>query len=85
MNCGGFALVFGVGFLALIQDAEAQQLEAGSAIHLAFDELEPVNLSFDVALAPRQSECFAHGVDIPFETSGEAFQGGTSCGVKPSR
>ena len=72
-------------FLTLIQDAEAQQLEAGSAVHLAFDELKPVYLPFDVTLAPGQSERFADGVDIPLEASGEAFQGGTSCGVKPSR
>ena len=34
----------------LLEHAEAQQIEAGSAIHLAFDELESVDLPFDVAL-----------------------------------
>lgn len=45
---------------------------------------EPVDLAFYMALAPRESESFTHGVDIPFEASGEAGQGGTPCSLKPS-
>ena len=66
-----------------MKHSESEQVEAGSAIHLALDELEPVDLAFDVALTPWQSEGLAHGIDVPFEACGEALQGGTSCGFKP--
>ena len=42
-----------------------------------------MHLPFDVTLAPRRPECFANGVDIPFEASGEAGQCGTLCSVEP--
>ncbi len=42
-----------------------------------------MDLAFDVPLAPWHSECFADGVDVLFQTSGEARQDGTWCGFKP--
>ena len=40
----------------LMKDAEAQQPEAGAAVHLPFDELKSVDLAFDVALTPWQCQ-----------------------------
>ena len=71
--------------LALLQDAQAQKVEASSTIHLALDELEPVNLAFDVALVPWQPESFAYGVDVSFESGCEPGQRGITCGLKPRR
>ena len=71
-------------FLALIHHAQAQEVEAGSAVHLAFDELEPMDLAFDVTLGPGQFESCAHGVDVSFHARGEACQGGVSCSFQPS-
>ena len=34
--------------------AESQQIEAGAAVHLPLDELESVDLPFNVALTPGQ-------------------------------
>ncbi len=70
-------------FLAVLKDAETQKIEAGSAVLLACNELEAMHLPFDVTLAPRKPECFANGVDVPFESSSEARQCGTSCSVEP--
>lgn len=39
------------------QHASPQKFEAGAAIHGALQQLEPVNLSFDLALAPGELEC----------------------------
>ncbi len=55
-----------------------------ASVHFCtLDELEPMDLAFDVPLAPWHSECFADGVDVLFQTSGEARQDGTWCGFKP--
>ena len=34
-----------------LNHSESEQVEAGSAIHLALDELEPMNVAFHLALA----------------------------------
>ncbi len=34
------------------EDADAQEIEAGAAIHGAFDELEAMNLAFNRSVAP---------------------------------
>jgi len=39
-----------------MQDAEAQKIEARTAVHLPLDELESVDLPFDVALTPWQCQ-----------------------------
>ena len=40
----------------LLEHSEPEQIEAGSAVHLSFDELESMDLPFHLALAPRQLE-----------------------------
>jgi hypothetical protein len=42
-----------------VKYAESQQIEAGAAVHLPLDELESVDLPFNVALTPGQLQrCF---------------------------
>jgi len=48
---GASCLVFGQ-ILCSVENAEAQQIEAGAAVHGALDELEAVDLAFDRAIAP---------------------------------
>ena len=36
-----------------IDDAESKQIEFGAAIHGAFDQLQPVDMTFDWSVAPR--------------------------------
>ncbi len=66
-----------------MKDAEAQQIEAGSAIHLAFDELESVDLPFDVALTPWQRQGGFGCSEVSFEPCGEARQGCVFRGSDP--
>lgn len=51
------------GVPALLKNTQAQKVEASSTGHLALDELEPVNLAFDMIVVPLQPECFAHSVN----------------------
>ena len=37
----------------LVEDAQPEKVEAGAAIHLSFDELESMHLSFYRTVAPR--------------------------------
>ena len=40
------------GLVLMVEDAQSQKVKLGSAIHLAFDELETVNLTFYLPIAP---------------------------------
>ena len=42
-------------------------MEAGVAVHLSFDQLEPVHLAFDLALTPRQCQGGFGRLSISFE------------------
>ena len=44
-----------------MEDALPREIEAGAAVHAAFDELEAVDLSFDRAIAPGLDDGRAHG------------------------
>ncbi len=41
-------------YSGLLEYSKPEQIEAGAAIHLPFDQLESVDLSFNWAIAPRQ-------------------------------
>ena len=41
-----------VEFLYRIDNTKAQEIEVGAAVHGSFEELEPVDISFDGAIAP---------------------------------
>ena len=56
------------------QDPFAQQLEAGSAIHLALEHLEPVNLALRLTAAPRLLQSGTDGGVVSAESLGERRQ-----------
>ena len=49
----GTRLFEGVRISFSIDDAEAKQIEFGTTVHGAFDQLQAVNMSFDWSVAPR--------------------------------
>lgn len=55
-----------------MEDAQPEQIEAGSAIHLPLDQLEPMDLSFDRTIAPRQMQSGFDGIPIACEPGDEA-------------
>ena len=53
----------------------AQQVEPGPSVHLTLDDLEPVDLALDLAVAPRLGQRGAHRILIAPEAGGERRQG----------
>lgn len=53
----------------------APQVEIGPSVHLPLDDLEPVDLALDLAVAPRLGKSGTHRVLIVPETGGERRQG----------
>ncbi len=45
-----------------VEHAQAEQVEAGAAIHLPFDQFQAVDVSFDRSIAPGQAQGREHGV-----------------------
>jgi hypothetical protein len=68
-----------------MEKTEAQQIEAGTSINLPFDQLEPVHMPFDRAVAPGQSQSRFYGMLITQEAGCETAQGGMSGTFKPLR
>ena len=69
------------------QHSNPQQLHAGATVHLAFEELQTIDMSFGLAVAPRQRESCSHGSQIVLQASSEAAHlGGTAAGqaLQPS-
>ena len=52
-------------------EAGSEEVEFGAAIGLPFDELEPGDLSFDLAAAPGQGQRGVNGSGILFEAEGK--------------
>jgi hypothetical protein len=66
--------------------ALAQQIESGSAEHLAFEHFDAVHVAFDDAGTPRQSESCGDRGEVAFEADREAVQLGqvvAADGVEP--
>lgn len=57
-----------------MQHSLAEQVELGSTIHAAFDQLEAVDLPFNVAVAPGLGDRRAHGLLILTEPGNEATE-----------
>jgi hypothetical protein len=57
------------------QEATAEQIEAGPAKHLAFQHFEAINMPFDRAGTPGQSDAGFHGLIVLTQAGGEALQG----------
>jgi hypothetical protein len=53
--------------LGLLKNPEAQEIEACATVHLPFDELQSVNLAFDLTVAPGQCQSGLHGMLISHE------------------
>jgi hypothetical protein len=47
------------------QDTSLQYLEAGSAVHLSLDHLEPVNVAFDGTIAPPRRDGKLNRFQVP--------------------
>src|SRR5690349_6934918 len=52
-----------------------QQVEPGTSVHLPLDDLEPVDLALDLAVAPRLGQRGAHRIRVAPEAGGERGQG----------
>ncbi len=57
-----------------MENTNAQQIELCASVHLAFEELESVDLPLDLAAAPRRGECRANCRQIRFEARCESTQ-----------
>jgi len=66
-----------------VKYAESQQIEAGAAVHLPLDELESVDLPFNVASTPGQLQRCFDGLLISCQAICEADQGSLLCRSKP--
>ena len=58
-------------------------MEAGTALHLALDELESVDLTFDHAVAPRQLQGGQNRIPVATKMPGEGGQRRMLCGFDP--
>jgi hypothetical protein len=54
----------------LPKNAESEQIEAGTAIHLPLDQLQAVNLTFHHTVAPGESQRLSHGFLIALQAPG---------------
>jgi hypothetical protein len=55
-------------------DALAEQVEAGAAVHLPFDHLDPVDVALDDAGAVGQGEPVGDGLQVVADAGGEGAQ-----------
>ena len=62
--------------LVVQQDSFAEQVEAGSAIHLSFEHLDPVDAAFDGSGAEGQVQSGGHRVEIGGYAVDEAVDAG---------
>ena len=56
--------------------ALSQKLESATAVHLPFDQLEPVHLSFNLSIAPALFHRCQHRVVVPMDSGDEAHDFG---------
>ena len=59
-----------------------QKRKAAPAVHLALDELEPVDLPLDGAVAPFVLQRCADGGQVTAQTAGKAFHGAKATGAR---
>src|SRR6266487_6327405 len=64
----------------VMDDAFAQQVEAGAAVHLSFDRFEPVDVAFGGAGAVGQGEPGGDGGHVLADPGGEGVQFGLVVG-----
>src|SRR5438270_5779018 len=59
-----------------MEDSKTKEVKASSSIHLPFNTLEPIDLAFDLPLAPRQGTRSRNGGVILLHALGETFEFG---------
>jgi hypothetical protein len=57
-----------------MEDAETEEVKPSPSIHLPFNTLEPIDLAFDLTLAPRQGTRSINGRVILLHALGETFE-----------
>src|SRR5215471_1814974 len=57
-----------------LEEAPAEQLKAGAAVHLALQRLQPVDLALDLAIAPPQRQGGPHSRFVLHQARREATQ-----------
>jgi hypothetical protein len=57
-----------------MENAEAKEIKLSPSIHLPFQTFEPIDLTFDLPLAPRQGTCGRNGRVILLHALGEIFE-----------
>lgn len=50
-------------------DAQLEQVDAGSTVHLAFEQFQAMDLSFDPSITPGQLQCREDRMLIPPKAS----------------
>ena len=60
--------------LGRVEDAQSEQIEVGTAIHLAFNQLQSMNLPFDLTVTPGRLQRRHHRGLIADEMGGETGQ-----------
>ena len=60
--------------LCRVEDTEAEEIEAGTAVHGTLDKLEPMDVAFNRPVAPRLLKGGENGSFVPAEVSGEVRQ-----------
>ena len=69
------------GYGGVVDDAFAQQIEAGTAVHLSFDRFEPVDVAFDGPGAMGQAQPGGDRGQVVADPGGEDIQFGLVFGV----
>lgn len=64
-------------------DPDAQEIEAGAAIHGPFAEFELINLAFDWARTPGRHQRRSNGVDVADEASSKGRERAGECLLQP--
>ena len=67
-----------------VEDAQAQQIELGAAIHGALDELQSVDVPFDGAIAPGLLKSGEESVFVALEVPGKIGERTGQGGALPS-
>ncbi len=57
-----------------MENSEAEEVKPSPSIHLPFQTFEPIDLTFDLALAPRQRTCRINGCIILLHALGETCE-----------
>src|SRR5258708_16151915 len=61
--------------VAVMEHAKLEQIELGSTIHAAFNELEPIHLPFDRAITPRECQSRKYSIFVLLHTSHKGLKG----------